>query len=73
MQDLPCRGDVQPQSRKQGCLVKVKVIVVMRSGDGGADAHVGGFSAVGLDLGHQVGGVLGAGPFSAGCPRPCRL
>ena len=61
MQDFPHSGDIQSQPCKQGCFIKVEVVTVVWCSDGRADAHIGGFSTVGLDFRHQVGGVLGAG------------
>lgn len=61
MQDFPHSGDIQSQPCKQGCLIEVEVVIVVWCSDGRADAHIGGFSTVGLDFRHQVGGVLGAG------------
>lgn len=59
--DLPHGGDIKPQPREQGRLIKIKMIIVVRSSNIGADAHISSLSAVGLDFCHQVGGILRAG------------
>lgn len=59
--DLPHGGDIKPQPREQGRLIKIKMIIVVRSSNIGADAHISSLSAVGLDFCHQVGGILRPG------------
>lgn len=65
-QQLPEKRNIELKSRHQRVLVDVEPGVVVGSRNVAADAHVGCLSAMGLDSGHQVGGVLGAGEASAG-------
>ena len=65
-QQLPENRNIEFKSRHQRVFVDVEPGVVVGSRNVAADAHIGSLSAMGLDPGHQVGGVLGAGEASAG-------